>query len=252
MLHILSQCARHPLRAIGFARRVFQSKDRIYLAQSGWTEGALPRVSLQQVLLGCETIDIKMVQAANRTWMTSITLEELCCVLVFEKWIGASRILEIGTADGNTALCLAANAEGVVVTVDLPLDWNPKDHQSTLAYSQCWINITSRENVGKQFRDHPLGHNIRQVYGDSALLDWNELGGPFDLVFIDGCHGYEYVRSDTENALGHLSTGGGIVWHDYGMIRDVSDVVDWVANESKDLEVYALEGTRLAIGIKKN
>jgi len=40
--------------------------------------------------------------------------------------------------------------------------------------------------------------------------------GPFDLIFIDGSHYYEYVKSDTQNALGCLTAGGLVVWHDYG------------------------------------
>lgn len=68
---------------------------------------------------------------------------------------------------------------------------------------------------------------------------------PFDLVFIDGCHHYEYVKKDTQNAIKYLKSGGMIIWHDYGMVRHVSKVVDETA---KRLKINAIQGTRLAVG----
>jgi hypothetical protein len=71
------------------------------------------------------------------------------------------------------------------------------------------------------------------------------------LIFIDGCHTEKYVESDTRNALQQLAPGGIIVWHDYGMVPEVSKVVDRFACESGQMKFAALEGTRLAIGIHK-
>ena len=39
----------------------------------------------------------------------------------------------------------------------------------------------------------------------------------FDVVFIDGQHDYESVRSDTEQALRLVKTGGTLAFHDYGV-----------------------------------
>jgi predicted O-methyltransferase YrrM len=83
------------------------------------------------------------------------------------------------------------------------------------------------------------------VFGDSSKLDWSKLPGPFDIVFIDGCHYYDYVARDTQNALNHLRAAGLVIWHDYGYVKDVSDVVDKTAGKIK---VCAIAGTRLAIG----
>jgi hypothetical protein len=49
-----------------------------------------------------------------------------------------------------------------------------------------------------------------------------------------------------------LASRGVIVWHDYGMIPEVSNVVDRFAHEIPAMKVYALEGTRLAIGVTGN
>jgi predicted O-methyltransferase YrrM len=94
--------------------------------------------------------------------------------------------LEIGTYDGNTALLLAANvgADGSVVTVDLPPEFTAKERDS-LAYTDVELNLTPRHELARQYQLHPLASRIRQVYGDSATIDWSRLGGPFDFVFID-------------------------------------------------------------------
>jgi predicted O-methyltransferase YrrM len=104
--------------------------------------------------------------------------------------------LEIGTYDGNTALVLATNvgADGTVVTVDLPPDFGVEKRDS-LVYSDVELNLTPREQLARQYQGHRLSSRIRQVYGDSAQIDWNALGGPFDLVFIDGCHSEPYVEA---------------------------------------------------------
>jgi predicted O-methyltransferase YrrM len=94
-----------------------------------------------------------------------------------------------------------------------------------------------------------LSSRIRQVYADSGKMDWSALGGPFELIFIDGCHSEEYVRSDTDNALRQLTAGGVIVWHDYGMIPAVSRVVDELAGRRADIRLRVAQGTRLAVGL---
>ena len=53
------------------------------------------------------------------------------------------------------------------------------------------------------------------------------------------------MRKDTESALGHLRPGGLLVWHDYGAIKDVSQVVDEMA---RTMRVEVIQGTRLALG----
>ena len=61
------------------------------------------------------------------------------------------------------------------------------------------------------------GNNkITQLYGDSRKFDYAGLNKKFDVIFIDGDHHYEAVRSDTANVLKHLANENTIVvWHDY-------------------------------------
>lgn len=107
-------------------------------------------------------------------------------------------IFEIGTFLGRTTRLLAANAprECNVITLDLPRDRVSHD-------------------VGEAFRGKPESDRITQLFADSRGLDYSPWGGQCDFVWVDGCHDYEYVVSDTGNALFLCRPGGWIAWHDY-------------------------------------
>lgn len=239
-----------PRSSLSWVCRGHLAKDGLFVTQMGWSAGTLPRVPLSKALPGVEEVEVLLPRAFDRKRGTSISAEEACHLGAIAKCIKAAKALEIGTYDGNTALVLAANLaeEGGVVTVDLPPDFD-MGKQDSLTYPNVKLNLTPRDQLGRQYPGHRLSARIRQVYGDSAKLNWSALGGPFDVVFIDGCHSGPYVRSDSLNALNHLAPGGVIVWHDYGAILDVSNEVDRLASEISGMRVHALEGTRLAIGL---
>jgi predicted O-methyltransferase YrrM len=250
----LSKAITSPRSSLSWLLRGHLAKDKLFVSQTYWFTGTLPRVPLTEILVGVQEAEVVLPRAFDRksaaSISASITVEEACHLGAIANYVKAVKALEIGTSDGNTALVLAANvaATGEVVTIDLPPDF-VMAKQDSLIYSDVELNLTQRDQLGRQCRGHRLSARVRQVYGDSAALDWNTLGGPFDLVFIDGCHSEAYVRSDSRNAMNHLTPGGTIVWHDYGMIPEVSKVVDEIANEVPAMKVYALEGTRLAVGL---
>lgn len=241
----------HPRKSYWIVRRGMLIKDHIFEAQTLWFTGKLPRVPLLEILPSSRNLDVCLPNAFNRKLGTSITAEEACYLGAIARTLQANKILEIGTFDGNSALVLATNSDpnGCVVTVDLPPEFDPAKHQNSLAFSTEPINLTERTDLGIQLRQHQAASRIKQVYGDSGSLDWSQLGGPFNLIFIDGCHTEKYVESDTQNALKQLSPGGIIVWHDYGAIADVSSVVDSFAEKMPSMKFAVLEGTRLAIGM---
>src|SRR5262245_13031612 len=107
-LSVLLKCVRNPRLAFARLQTEFVTPDPVFLEQSRWIHGSLPRVPLQQLFPQVGRLDIHLVQAFDRTWGTSVTLDELCCVLAIAKSLQAKNILEIGTWDGNTTVNLAA------------------------------------------------------------------------------------------------------------------------------------------------
>jgi predicted O-methyltransferase YrrM len=211
-----------------------------------WFFGQLERRPIELVLPRAAEASYRVTNAGRRQPGTSTTLFELSCVLMALDEVKAKRVLEIGTFDGNTTLNLALNVpdDGQVVTIDLPVEGST-DYALRIDGAEL-RNVTDRRIVGEQFKGHALEKKIRQVFGDSARIDFGALGGPFDLAFIDGCHDYAYVVSDTENVLKVMRSGGIILWHDYAMMEPVSRAVDGFRDRIDRL--VAIEGTRLAIG----
>ncbi len=58
--------------------------------------------------------------------------------------------------------------------------------------------------------------NVTHIQANSLSFDFDSLEKKFDMVFLDGDHHYEMVRSDTQKVLDVLKEESGIiVWHDY-------------------------------------
>jgi predicted O-methyltransferase YrrM len=210
-----------------------------------WFLGSLPRRDVAEIFPGILDVNpVILYNLFDKKRIPSIDSNETMVLCGLARLVGAKRICEVGTYDGNTALNLAANlpGDGRVVTIDLPLDFTDG---FDLEVSSGMANVTDRFVVGNHYKGTKYEPMITQVLQDSSTLDWDTLGEPFDIVFIDGCHDSKYVRKDTENALRRLTGRGLIVWHDYGFIPDVSDVVDQFA---QDFRIEVVRGTRLAIG----
>ena len=241
----------HIGESLSWVRRGGLLKDREVIRQSYWILGALPRKSIVDIAPETRTAEVVIPRAFDRTFRTSITITEATALAALTRARNVKKILEIGTFDGNTALLFACNStpDGTVVTVDLPQDFDPVKNQASLAHASVHVNVTPREMLAIQYQNAEVASRIKQVYGDSATLDWGTFGGPFDLIFIDGCHHEAYVRSDSLNALKHVAKGGIIVWHDYAEIPDVSTVVDEIMQTNPDVQAFLIEGTRLAIAV---
>jgi predicted O-methyltransferase YrrM len=235
---------KSPADAVTYCSRVLLPVDPHVRQCHSWVWGRLPRVELKKVLPGIELIAVFILEAYNRASGITLDIEEVASLLAIVKFSGAKKIFEIGTFDGSTALNLAANTpdDAQIVTLDLPPDWSGDFSSETPKELR---NITNRRTIGQRFLDTPQQRKITQVFGDSSTIDWTNLPVPFDIVFIDGCHYHDYVAKDTQNALKYVGVGGLIIWHDYGYVKDVSDVVD---ETSTKIKVSAIAGTRLAVG----
>lgn len=153
---------------------------------------------------------------------------------------------EIGTNRGRTAWTVARNTpELEVYTLDVP----PRAEASSMALGLDSDDLDAfrpGDVCGEAFRGTPEAERITQLLGDSATFDFSAYAGDIDFVYIDGAHTYDYVRTDTENALRMLSPKGTIAWDDYGSNPGVYRLVNEIA-PSLDRPVYHIFGTRMAI-----
>ena len=94
---------------------------------------------------------------------------------------------------------------------------------------------------------------MTQLRGDSRHFDFQGLGKKFDLIFIDGDHHHDFIKSDTIRVFRHLVHEKSIVvWHDYGFHPDrvrfevMAAILDGIGPRRRDL-VYHVAHTKCAI-----
>jgi len=106
------------------------------------------------------------------------------------------RYLEIGFASGVTNTVLNKFFDfGEIVAVDM--------FSATPAGNTLWANLRHK--------------NLTVVCGDSTskrTLERASAFAPYDLVFIDGNHTYDYVKQDFANFSKLLAKGGVLALHD--------------------------------------
>jgi len=132
-----------------------------------------------------------------------------------------TRVFEIGTFRGVTAITMAANApaDAIVYTLDLPPELTAADvadrySQTTSGFHRMAAAGVGRD-VGRVLPSHTSGCRIEQLFGDSTTMNFEPFYGTIDLFFVDGCHDYEAALGDTRTAWRCLHSGGLLVWHDY-------------------------------------
>jgi hypothetical protein len=159
--------------------------------------------------------------------------------------VNAMRIFEFGTYFGSTTLNLALNspASAEVFTFDLP-------KADALAATK---NRPDFRVAGERL-DHPQpdftgfkeAEKIKTLLGNSRNFDFSPFGNSMDMVFIDGGHDYETVKSDTSNALTMLKTDapGCIFWHDYQNV-ECEENTNFLNDLQTDLSLFHVQETML-------
>lgn len=125
--------------------------------------------------------------------------------LSLNKKILINDILEIGTYDGYNALLLSKLfPDSKIDTIDLPED------------DDDFVNFYNRKNLIKEFinqRNNYLSKNNNINFLPLNSLKLLNHKKKYDLIWIDGAHGYPMVCIDIINAL-HLINDKGIIMCD--------------------------------------
>ena len=184
----------------------------------------LPRYSAARIIPDVESIPVTLVdyEDAHKEMMSYYELRTLCKIV---RWKQPRVVFEIGTYLGETTLQLAVNSNAEVYTLDLP----PRGHRSYVGpkIRDPELDVYP-DYLGIRFQNSPYAERIHQLYGDSQAYDFTPYYSTADLVLVDGCHHYEFVLRDTQNALKIIRPNGIIVWHDYasyapGVVQVLND-----------------------------
>jgi hypothetical protein len=235
-------------------RRIVQyASDALFLRGTLARERGLPERNVWEVLGTGHVVAIRLANVVTPSWPDSqpayladvVSLCRLCAV------VRPRHIFEIGTYTGYSTLHLALNAapDARILTLDLPKNGAAADPLRpalrTTLMDDAHIGGATAERT-YLFDGLPEGDRISTLFGDSATFDFGPYHGAIDLFFIDGAHSYEYVRSDTLNALRCVRPGGIIAWHDFGR-AGLNGVSRWLRECRADgLPVQVVPGSSLA------
>jgi predicted O-methyltransferase YrrM len=177
----------------------------------------------------------------------NISAGELAVMCQLVKDRKPKTILEIGTFDGRTAVNLAhfSPDDAHVYTLDLPKNEMSK---AKFGIEEGDSKYVDKDAVGERLaRNARESGKITQLYGDSAAFDFTPYFGKIDFVFVDGSHSVPYARNDSEIALRLVRPGGIILWHDYGVWKGVTKVLNaYYSNDPRFRDIKHIKGTSLA------
>jgi predicted O-methyltransferase YrrM len=237
-----------------FTLGVFRARHRYLVWQIcrhfGWPDrrpaSIIPPLSPKDIVP--EDIDVRVLEPSAVSG--NVALHKLLILNRLVRRSGCTRVLEIGTFDGRTALNLAANMPetGRILTLNLP-----EDQLGLTAHEMAdgELDYVRHPETGCRFTNTPYSKMITQLLGDSASFDFEPYYGSMDLVFVDGSHAHDYVLNDSRIALQLLRPAGGIIlWHDF-LSEDWPDVTNALNELFHENPAFAglkhISGTSLAL-----
>ncbi len=155
---------------------------------------------------------------------------------------------EIGVLDGNFSKHLYDTLQpSNLVLIDLFQGWCGSGDQDGNNFKNYNLD-TCYETLKTQYENKP----VILLKGDSSTLLSRFDDNTFDMIYIDGDHGYEGCKKDLEVAYKKCKSGGYIMGHDYEMNMKkarthyhfgVQQAVDeFCANYNQEIAYKALDG----------
>ena len=184
-----------------------------------------------------QEVDFKGITSDYETWIMSVIAKK------------SKKIFEFGTCSGKTTYLLAENspADCKIQTITL----SPKE-LNTIKHASKDNKIATRNVIEESIYDKffftgkECERKIEVIFQDSKELDISKLKKKFDLIFIDGGHGYSCIKNDSEKALEMIKENGIIFWHDYILYKkSTSDVVKYLSNLSKKFQIFHINRTHM-------
>jgi hypothetical protein len=149
--------------------------------------------------------------------------QELIVLNKVVKHFQAKRVVEFGTAEGRTALNIAAHLppDGEIITLDLP-------------------DISGKNAVGRLLKDQPQKAKIKQVFVSVDSWDFRPFRASAEIVFCDACDLLPGLGAEAYQAFSLIKPGGVIFRHDYSSAEGPTKFWNWLATH---LPIVYIEGT---------
>ena len=147
--------------------------------------------------------------------------------------ISGGVIIEIGSWKGKSTVCLAAGSlSGPQITV-YTIDIHTGSEEQRELYGKIW----TYENLKSNIKKAGVSNIVKPIIGSSQQIA-KKFTKPVGLLFIDGAHDYNSVRSDFKSWAPKLIPGGIIVFHDATNLNGPKKVV-------KKNIIYSLHYTKI-------
>lgn len=163
----------------------------------------------------------------------AMTVRQTAYLFGLVRQMKARKVIEIGRYKGGATLVIATamDGEGQFWSIDLG-EKEARLHASQLTRS-----------FDDQIADlcHRLGLKVELLVGDSKTIRVET--GEVDLVFIDGDHSYEGVKSDFERFGRRVRLGGAVLFDDAcdeGIFKTHSDTVGRLVREIVEQKEFRL------------
>ncbi|RMZ49856.1 hypothetical protein EB822_10765, partial [Flavobacteriaceae bacterium PRS1] len=144
----------------------------------------IPSISYSSVIKNQE---IKIIEPVDKPG--GLTLEELAIIIGISKRYDNCKIFEIGSFTGRTSInLLHNNPKCYLTTLDLP-DYDNIDTKLKFSLLKNDVKIAKTSERGFFFSKYQeFEKRVKILIGDSAVFNFNDEYGKYDMVFIDGSH----------------------------------------------------------------
>ena len=209
---------------------VHYASETLFMRRALMQNRGVPERTVWDAIGARRATAIRLADLENESWPAAqpsyladiVNLCRICAALQ------PATVFEIGTYRGYSTLHLALNAaaNATVYSLDLPKEGVKSAALRTTIIDDAHIAgaTATREYAFEGFDE---ARRIELLFGDSGTFDYTPYHHRIDVFFIDGAHSYEYVKSDTYNALKCTRAGGVIAWHDFGRVG-INGVSRWL------------------------
>jgi predicted O-methyltransferase YrrM len=154
----------------------------------------------------------------------SISCAELLIILHLVRPRQPHLVFEFGTAEGRSALNLAANLPGAML-----------------------YTIDREKKTRSRFSSHPAFSAVVPILEDSSRFDHRPFSHRADVVLVDAAHDERSVRKNSLTAIEIARPDGLVIWHDYARHWGVTAALHRLRREdSRFLRLVRIAGTSLA------